>query len=616
MLLEKINSPDDLRKLDVSELPQLAQELRDFIINTVSKTGGHLASSLGVVELTIALHYVLNSPKDKIIWDVGHQAYPHKILTGRRDKFYTLRQYKGISGFPRREESVHDAFNTGHSSTSISAALGLAKARDLKKEKFNVVAVIGDGALTGGMAFEAINQLGYLGTKLIIILNDNRMSISMNVGALSEYTHRIEKTKTYQDVKKDINLLLEKAADLKPELEHLKEHLKMVGTPGLVFEKLGINYIGPVDGHDIPSLIDSINKAVQANGPVMVHVKTTKGKGYAHAEKNATEFHGVSSFNIGNGEKLKKNTCKTYTDVFSSTLIRLAKTNPNIIAITAAMPDGTGLSNFSKHFPERFFDVGIAEQHAVTFASGLAIQGFKPVVAIYSTFLQRAYDQLVHDVCLQNLPVVFAIDRAGLVGEDGPTHHGAFDISYLRHIPNLVIMAPKDENELQHMLKTAVDHNGPIALRYPRGYGVGTALDEEPKGLTIGESEIVKKDGNVLLVTLGSVFYNALESASELKKEGIDIALVNARFVKPIDSRIIDLAGKIKKVVIVEENVGSGGFGSAFLEEINDKGLSANISRIALPDSFIEHASQAQLREMCGLTKDNILNKVREIIRE
>lgn len=616
MLLEKINSPDDLKKLDIDQLPRLAREMREFIINTVSKNGGHLASSLGVVELTIALHYVLNSPKDKIIWDVGHQSYPHKILTGRKDRFHTLRQYRGISGFPRREESIHDAFNTGHASTSISAALGLAKARDLNKENFNVVAVIGDGALTGGISLEAINQAGYLGTKLIIILNDNRMSISMSVGALSEYTHRIQKTVIYQDVKREVNRLLEKSGELRPDIERLKRYIKKVGTPGLVFEKLGINYIGPVDGHNIPQLIDSLKKAAQVNSPVMVHIKTTKGKGYFHAENNSTEFHGVSSFNIKNGEKHKKNDSKAYTDIFSSTLVKLAEHNPKIVAITAAMPDGTGLSYFSKLFPQRFFDVGIAEQHAVTFAAGMAIRGLKPVVAIYSTFLQRAYDQIVHDVCLQNLPVVFAIDRAGLIGEDGPTHHGSFDLSYLRHIPNLVIMAPKDENELQHMLKTAIDHNGPIALRYPRGYGIGTALDKELKNIPIGESEIINPNGKVLIVTVGPVFYNALEAASELKKQGIDVALVNARFVKPIDSRIIGLADKIKKVITIEENVGSGGFGSAILEEMHNKGIKARTATIALPDKFIEHASQAQLREMCGLTKDNIIRKAKEVLEE
>ncbi|MDP7141513.1 MAG: 1-deoxy-D-xylulose-5-phosphate synthase [Candidatus Woesearchaeota archaeon] len=615
MYLEKIDSPKDLKKLEIEKLPVLADELRKFLIDNVSKTGGHLASSLGVVELTIALHYCFDSPKDKIIWDVGHQAYPHKILTGRRDRFHTLRQHGGISGFPKIDESEHDIFGVGHASTSISAALGIAKARDIKKEKFDVVSVIGDGAMTGGIALEAINQAGYLGSPFILILNDNRMSIAANVGALSEYTHRIAKTKVYKDVKQDIDTIINKASgDMKGITEKLKAHLKEVGAPGLLFEKLGFNYIWPVDGHDINKLLESLENAKQIEGPVLLHIITKKGKGYEFSENDATKFHGLSAFNAENGKALKKKTDKSYTEVFADTLVRLADENENIVGITAAMPHGTGLIKFAEKYPDRFYDVGIAEQHAVTFAAGLAVSGLKPVVAVYSTFLQRAYDQIVHDVCLQNLPIVFALDRAGLVGEDGPTHHGVLDLTYLRSIPNMIVMAPKDENELQHMLKTAIDYNGPIAIRYPRGSGFGIPLDNKLQNIEIGKSETIKNGSDLVIVAVGSMVYESLEAARLLEKQNIDAAVVNARFVKPVDKEILKIINDTGGAVIVEENAVKGGFGSAVLEELHKEKIDAQVTQIGIPDKFIEHGSQKILREKYGLTRDNIVLKSKELL--
>ncbi|MFH1849657.1 MAG: 1-deoxy-D-xylulose-5-phosphate synthase [archaeon] len=604
-MLEKIDSPDDLKKLQFSDLPGLAGEIRQFLLENVSRTGGHLASSLGVVELTIALHYCLNSPADKIVWDVGHQSYPHKILTGRRDRFHTLRQAGGISGFPKISECAHDAFGVGHASTSISAALGMAKARDLAGKSNHVIAVIGDGALTGGMALEAINQAGYLNSRIIIILNDNRMSIDANVGALSEYTHRISRTRIYQDVKADISRVLELTSGHAKELaERLRVHLKGVGSPGLVFEKLGIDYIGPVDGHDIEKIILAINEAKEKTGPVLIHAITKKGKGYGHAENNATKFHGLGAFNVENGECTGKSGNKSYTETFAETLVKLGEKNRKIVGITAAMPQGTGMIKFAERFPERFFDVGIAEQHAVTFAAGLAASGLRPVVAIYSTFLQRAYDQIIHDVCLQNLPVVFALDRAGIVGDDGPTHHGALDLSYLRSIPNLVIMAPKDENEFQHMLKTSVEHDGPIAIRYPRGCGLGVEMDSELKPVEIGKCEILSEGKDIVLVAIGSMVYESLEAARILKKHGVSATVINARFAKPIDRRILEKIRETKKAVAIEENSILGGFGSSLSEHLGCDRI--KLARIGLPDRFIEHGSQSYLRIKYGLTKENI----------
>jgi len=605
-LLERIENVRDLKNLKAEQLPQVADEIRQFIIQNVSKTGGHLGPSLGVVDLTVALHYFFNSPEDKIIWDVGHQSYAHKIVTGRRKRFHTLRQYKGLSGFPKIGESEHDAYGTGHASTSISAALGFAKARDLRKLNYEVVTVTGDGALTGGNALEAINQAGYLNTKIIIILNDNRMSISKNVGAFSEYTHRIETTETYKDVRATINELIEQGDGLKERLINLKAHLKEVGSPGLLFEKLGLNYIGPVDGHNIKEILDSFQKAKQFAGPSLIHLRTTKGKGYSFAEHNKPKFHGVNPFSIENGEDLKFHDAPSFSEVFADTLIHIAEQDSLIIGITAAMPDGTGLSKYKVRFPHRFFDVGIAEQHAVVFAAGLAKQGLKPVCAIYSTFLQRAYDAIVHDVCLQELPVIFAIDRSGLVGDDGPTHHGCFDLSYLRPIPNLMVMAPKDGEELRHMLFTATKLGKPVAIRYPRGRCFNLKK-EALRLLDIGKCEVVKEGSMLTIVSIGTVFKEALKASEIMEKKGIKATLINARFVKPLDHHILDHISKTGKAIIIEENSVKGGFGTAVLELCHENNLKADIKLIGIPDKFIDQGSQDQLRKDCGLHYENIV---------
>lgn len=606
-MLNEINTPKDLRKILASKLPELAQEIRDFLLNHVSKTGGHLASSLGVVELTIALHYVFNSPKDKIVWDVGHQAYTHKILTGRKDNFDDLRKLNGLSGFPKRSESIHDQFDVGHASTSISAALGITKARDLQNQDFSVTAIIGDGSLTGGLALEGLNQAGYLQPDMLVILNDNKMSISANVGALSCQSKRIKNTEVYQQVKESYyKIYNEVRQELKPKLELIKQQMKSLTTPGLLFEKLGMNYSGPIDGHNIKLLIKTLEKLKSKKGPQLLHIITKKGKGYIHAEENATKFHGISKFDIENGTKIGSSGL-TYTKAFSNALIRIAENNDKIVAITAAMAAGTGLDKFQENYPERFFDVGIAEEHAVTFAAGLAVQGIKPVVAIYSTFLQRSYDQLIHDVCLQNLPVVFALDRGGLVGSDGPTHHGCFDLSYLRHMPNMIVMAPKDENELGHMLFTAISHNGPIALRYPRGEGLGVVI-EEFKKIDLGKAELLRRGENTLILAVGSMVQPALEAGND-----INATVVNARFIKPLDKEIIlELAGQHDNVITVEENSILGGFGSAVAELFQENNLYKLLKIIGIPDKFIEMGTMQELRESCGLTKEGILDAINE----
>ena len=614
-LLSKVESPADLKELSLEALSLLALELRDFIIRNVSKTGGHLASSLGVIELTIALHYFFESPKDKIIWDVGHQSYTHKIITGRKSLFPTLRQYKGLSGFPRIFESEHDAYGTGHASTSISAAIGFAVGRDLKGEKGEVIAVIGDGAFTGGNALEAINQAGYLHSKLIVILNDNRMSISKNVGALSDYTHRIERTEKYQKLKHQLYNLIKKGNGLREELITLKDYVKEIGTPGLFFEKLGFNYLGPVDGHNIKELLDVFSQTRHISGPILIHVRTCKGKGYAIAESNASRFHGVNPFNIDNG---MDNVCvegKTFTTIFGETLVELAKNDNRLVAITAAMTDGTGLRRFKSEFPERFFDVGIAEQHAVVFGAGLARQGFVPFCAIYSTFLQRAYDALIHDVCLQNLPVVLALDRAGLVGNDGATHHGCFDLSYLRHIPGLTMMAPKDGNEFKDMMLTALNHGAPVALRYPRDVCTAFNPEHEPLALRIGECEIVMEGEQLTIVSIGAIFKEALRACMALHNEGVSVTLINARFVKPMDSRIASFIAKTGKAIIVEENACQGGFGSAVLEKCHEEKVHADVIILGIPDRFIEHGDQDQLKKDCGLTWKNIYHTGKKLIK-
>jgi len=540
----------------------------------------------------------------------------HKILTGCREKFNTLRQHKGISGFPKITESEHDAYGVGHSSTSVSAALGFAKARDLKKEDHEVVAVIGDGAMTGGNALEAINQAGYLNTKVTVVLNDNRMSISPNVGALSDYTHRIQHTDIYKSLRETLAELIEQGNGLKEKLLELKAHIKEVGSPGLLFEKLGFNYIGPVNGHDINSVLNSIKEARNFNGPSLIHCITVKGKGYSFAENEKSKYHGVSAFNVDDGQGIKCAGVPSYTEMFADAAVELAEADKKIVAITAAMPDGTGLSKFRDKFPDRFFDVGIAEQHGVVFAAGLAASGMKPICAIYSSFLQRAYDGIIHDVCLQNLPVVFAVDRAGVVGNDGPTHHGNFDMSYLRNVPNMIIMAPKDENELRNMLHTAISLNRPVAVRYPRGCGRGVSLDKEMKSIELGKAEVLKEGKDILILSAGTMTSRAEEAIKSLESEGIDCALVNTRFIKPLDKELIcSMASKIKKVVTIEENTLNGGFGSAVLELLNQEGLYPNVQAqcIGIPDTFIEHASQPILWEKCGLTPENIKKVVLEL---
>lgn len=607
--LSRIQSPDDLKALSSAELVQLADELRDFIVTNVSITGGHLAPSLGVVELTIALHYVFNSPMDKIIWDVGHQSYAHKILTGRRDRFRENRQYQGISGFPRRDESPHDAFGTGHASTSISAGYGLVCARDLAGEKYSVVSIIGDGAMTGGLAFEGLNNAGASGKNFIVILNDNTMSISPNVGALSKYLAILITDPRMNRIKKE---LLRRAESL-PQGKRitrswgrLEASIKAMLVPGLFFEQLGFRYIGPLDGHNIEDLIHIFRQVKDLGGPILIHVLTRKGKGYLPAEQNATKFHGIGSFIRETGETNIVSRAPTYTSIFGKTLVKIADKDPTIVAITAAMKDGTGLSEFAHRFPHRFYDVGISESHAVTFAAGLATQGLHPVVAIYSTFLQRGYDQILHDVALQKLPVVFALDRSGIVGEDGPTHHGVFDLAYLRHIPNMAILSPRDENELQHMLLTAVKYRqGPIAVRYPRAEGVGCPLDPESNWTTleIGRAEVARVGGDGAILTLGTVFWDAMQAAQMLDEIGISLTVVNMRSLKPLDHELLrELAQRFDRIMTVEEGALPGGFGSAVIEAFEELDLPMpRFRRRGIVDQFVEQGERNLLLRQIGL---------------
>ena len=627
MYLKQINSPSDLKKLSITELKELAKRLREVIIERVSINGGHLASNLGVVELTISLHYVFDSPVDKIIWDVGHQSYSHKLLTGRYERFSTLRKYKGISGFPKREESEHDIFGTGHSSTSISAALGIIEGRDKNKERFKVIAVIGDGAMTAGLALEGLNNAGHLKKDLIVILNDNEMSISPNVGALSAYLNRILTGEFYQKFKRETKSFLEgipklgdKAAKIAQKTE---EMLKGFFLPGVIFEELGFNYVGPIDGHNIELLIETLKRIKTASSPTLVHVITKKGKGYAFAEQNPSLFHGIGPFNLETGAPLNKSG-STYSEVFGDTLTELADRDDKIIAISAAMKEGTGLEHFEEKYPDRFYDVGIAEPHAVTFAAGLATQGLKPVVTIYSTFFQRAYDEIVHDVCLQNLPVVFAIDRAGIVGEDGPTHNGLFDLSYLRHIPNLVVMAPKDDIELRVMLDLALKHKGPIAIRYPRGKIQSSAMSypefvkRSLSTFKIGEAEILKEGDDIALIAIGNTVYPALSAAERLEKDGITAMLINARFVKPLDRNLIfSVASIIPRIITIEENTLQGGFGSAVLELLNETDIhNVKIRRLGMPSGFIEQGKQSELRKKYGFDEEGIYLSALSFFRE
>jgi 1-deoxy-D-xylulose-5-phosphate synthase len=621
-LLATIDGPEDLQQLSLSLLQQLAAEIRELIITTCAANGGHVAPSLGVVELTLALHRVFRSPADKIVWDVGHQAYAHKILTGRRDRFPTLRTLDGISGFPKRTESPHDVFDVGHSSTSISAALGMAVGRDLKKDSAKVVAVIGDGSMTGGIAYEGLNHAGHLNRDIIVVLNDNEMSIAENVGALSNFLSRTVTNEFVHKIKKEMEGFLENldgfGRSALKVAKRAEESLKGLFTPGMLFEAFGFEYIGPIDGHDLALLQETFEKVRHFDDAVLIHVITRKGKGYGPAEENPSLFHGVGPFDVTTGRVLKgKGGAASYTAIFGDCIRRLAADDEQVVAITAAMPDGTGLSGFAKEYPKRFFDVGIAEQHGVTFAAGLAAQGFKPVFAVYSSFLQRAYDQVFHDVCLQNLPVVFAVDRAGVVGSDGPTHHGVFDLSYLRHLPNMTIMAPKDENELQHMLYSALEYNSPVTVRYPRGNGLGVPLDQGFRLLPFGKGELLREGGDGCIMAVGTMVNPALAAAEKLAEVGIQLAVMNARFVKPLDrDLILSRIRQAKRVITVEENVLQGGFGSAVLEVIEEEGIHGiPVMRLGYPDRFVEQGEQPQLHARYGLTAEGIAERIKEFCR-
>ena len=620
--LDKINSPADVKKLSVPQLEQLAKEIRQLLISVISHTGGHLAPNLGVVELTLALHKVFNTPEDKIIFDVGHQAYIHKIITGRREQFPTLRQYGGLSGFPKRSESEHDAFGTGHSSTSISAALGMACARDLQGEDYNVVAVIGDGSMTGGMAFEALNNAGMLHKNMIVVLNDNEMSISKNVGAMSEYLYQLRTGETYNKIKNDIEGWLknmEFGSDVLKAIRRLKGSVKYLMVPTSIFEELGFTYLGPVDGHDLEGLLDVLQAAKKIDGPVMVHVLTKKGKGYKPAEESPNKFHGTGPFDIATGKKITNpNAPVSYTEVFGKTLSKLADIDDKIVGITAAMPDGTGLNIFAEAHKDHFFDVGIAEQHAVTAAAGMAAAGMKPVAAIYSTFMQRAYDSIMHDICMQKLHVTLCLDRAGLVGDDGYTHHGVFDYAYLRSIPNMTIMAPKDENELQHMLKTALDFDGPVSVRYPRGSGVGVALDTQWQDLPIGKAEVLRTGKDVCFWAIGSMVQTALDAAELLEAQGISAGVVNMRFAKPLDVELLrEHAQSYGKIITLEEGVLAGGVGSAILEELNEnKPLEqCEVRCFGIPDEFVMHGDKKLLFRDLGLDTPTIAAKAAAFVK-
>lgn len=614
MILEKINHENDIKTLKPEELPVLAQEIRDFLVQKISVTGGHLASNLGVVELTIALHLVFELPKDKIIWDVGHQSYTHKILTGRREMFDELRKYGGISGFPKRSESSCDAFDTGHSSTSISAALGYARGRDILGEDYSVIAVIGDGSMTGGMAYEALNNASQIKKNFIIVLNDNEMSISKNVGGFSEYLSGLRTAEAYTELKSSVENTLNRipvyGEQMVRRIRGTKNGIKYMLVPGMFFEELGVKYLGPVDGHNIQKMVRILKEARKVQGPVVVHVKTVKGKGYAPAERHPARFHGAEPYEIDTGLPQKKRRKASYTDVFSTVMCKMGARMPRLVAITAAMPDGTGLKRFRNLYPDRFFDVGIAEEHAVTFAAGLAVAGCHPVMAVYSSFLQRGYDQMIHDVCLQNLPVVFAIDRAGLVGSDGETHQGIFDLSYLSSIPNMTVMAPKNKWELADMLKFALSFNGPCAIRYPRGEACDE-MSEFRAPVVRGRSEILYDEFGIALIAVGSMVKTASRVRARLKETGYSCSLINARFVKPLDEEMLLSAARDHRLIVtLEENVRTGGFGDHVLEFMNDIGAQVRVINIALPDEYIEHGNVDVLYKETLLDEESILKKI------
>lgn len=621
MFLEKIQSPSDIKQLSTQELKELAYEIRERLIKVTAATGGHLAPNLGVVELTLAMHYVFDSPKDKFIWDVGHQAYVHKLLTGRNDRFDSLRQFGGISGFPKRKESAHDLFGVGHASTSISSATGFAIARDLKKEEGEVVAVIGDGALTGGMVYEALNHAGHLGLNMTVILNDNDMSIDNSVGSMSKYLTKVRTEPGYTKAKQELEGLLKKIPSVGNKVfdvaERFKDSFRNALVPGAFFEELGFKYFGPINGHKLPELISVLENSKTFDRPVLIHVITTKGKGYLPAENRPDKFHGTGAFDIKTGEQLAKKKAVSYTDVFAKTLIALGEKDRTVVGITAAMGSGTGIDKFASVFPDRAFDVGIAEEHAVTMASSLALEGMKPFVAIYSTFLQRSFDQLIHDVALQSSPVVFALDRGGLVGEDGPTHHGVFDYSYLRMIPNMTVMAPKDENELQHMLYSATTYGCPVAVRYPRGAGKGAFMESTFQKLERGKAEVLSYGEDILLIAVGSMVYPAVNIAKKLEEEGRSVCVINARFVKPLDKDLLlEKIRDCKYIVTLEENVLAGGFGSAVLEMMTENALfDKKVRCIGIPDEFVTQGSVDILKEQLDLDEEGILEQIKQDLR-
>jgi 1-deoxy-D-xylulose-5-phosphate synthase len=620
-LLDGIEYPRDMRKLTIDELPQLAQEIREEVISVVSEVGGHFASTLGAVELTLALHYVFNTPEDRIVWDTGHQTYAHKLICGRRDRLATIRQLGGLSGFLSRDESEYDTFGAGHAGTSISAALGMVEANALAHGKRKVVAVISDGGLSAGLTYEGLNSAGHLDRNLIVILNDNEHFIDPRVGAVSSFLSRQFTTDLGVRLQKNLAALLKSlpsGENIKQAARKIRDSFLSLVTPGFLFESLGFQYVGPIDGHDIGAMIATLENIKKVEGPTLVHVLTKKGKGFALAEQNPIKFHGVTPFHVLTGKAKKdKSPVPTYTEIFGQALVRLARENPKIVGITAAMGSGTGIDKLQRELPERTYDVGIAEQHAVTFAAGMATEGFVPVVAIYSTFLQRGYDEILHDVCLQNLHVVLALDRGGLVGADGPTHHGVFDFAYLRSIPNMVIMAPKDENELQHMLKTAIEYSGPISLRYPRGEGWNVALDDRLRGLKIGTAEVLRDGTDLVIAAIGNTAIPALRAAQDLAPLGINAAVVNARFVKPLDVELFrDLLNKVPRLITVEDHVISGGFGSTLVEFLADEGITGvEIKRLGVPDRFIPHGTQDELKKICGFDKDAIAQAALQMMR-
>lgn len=620
-LLDSVENPKDLRGLTLEELKQLASEIREEVISVVSEVGGHFASTLGAVELTLALHYVFNTPDDRIVWDTGHQAYAHKLICGRRSRLGTIRQFGGLSGFLSRDESEYDVFGAGHAGTSISAALGMVEAKTLESSSRKVVAVISDGGLSAGLTYEGLNQAGHLDKDLIVVLNDNAIFIDPRVGAVSSFLSKQFTTDLGVRLQKNLSTLLRtlpKGENLFHLARKVKDSFLGLVTPGFLFESLGFQYVGPIDGHSIEEMVTTLDNVKKIERPTLVHVLTSKGKGYPPAEKDPVKFHSVAPFYVLTGKpKKEKGPIPTYTDIFGVSLIRLAKDNPRVVGITAAMGSGTGIDKLSRDLPKRSYDVGIAEQHAVTFAAGMATEGFIPVVAIYSTFLQRGYDEILHDVCLQNLHVVFALDRGGLVGADGPTHHGVFDFAYMRSIPNLVIMAPKDENELQHMLKTAIEYAGPISLRYPRGEGCGVKMDAEMKHLEIGTAELLRQGADVVIAGIGQTVMPALRAAHDLAPLGIDAAVVNARFVKPLDRKLFrDLLLRVPRLITVEDHTVVGGFGSAMLEFLAEEGITGvEVKRLGVPDRFITHGTQDELRKLCGFDKDAIAQAALQIVR-